>query len=74
MLAASPRRPLTIVALALVLPGVAATRAQDATTWQRDVHAEARLIAGAMVKMHSASFVRAGIEIRLDPGWKTYWR
>jgi len=74
MLAASPRRPLTIVALALVLPGVAATRAQDATTWQRDVHAEARLIAGAMVKTHSASFVRAGIEIRLDPGWKTYWR
>jgi DsbC/DsbD-like thiol-disulfide interchange protein len=74
MLAASPRRPLTIVALALVLPGVAATRAQDATTWQKDAHAEARLIAGAMVKTHSASFVRAGIEIRLDPGWKTYWR
>ena len=21
-----------------------------------------------------ASFLRAGIEIRLDPGWKTYWR
>lgn len=74
MLAVSPR-PLTIVALALVyLPSVGATRAQDKTTWQKDAHAEARLIAGAMIKTHNASFVRAGIEIRLDPGWKTYWR
>jgi DsbC/DsbD-like thiol-disulfide interchange protein len=74
MLAVSPR-PLTIVALALVyLPGGTAARAQDATTWQRDAHGEARLIAGTTVKTHNASFVRAGIEIRLDPGWKTYWR
>jgi DsbC/DsbD-like thiol-disulfide interchange protein len=27
-----------------------------------------------LVKTPNASFVRAGIEIRLDPGWKTYWR
>jgi DsbC/DsbD-like thiol-disulfide interchange protein len=74
MLAVPPRQ-LTIVALALVyLPGVAAAQAQDATTWQRDAHAEARLIAGATVKTRNASFVRAGIEIHLDPGWKTYWR
>jgi DsbC/DsbD-like thiol-disulfide interchange protein len=74
MLVVSPR-PLTIVALALVyLPSAGATQAQDRTTWQKDAHAEARLIAGAMIKAHNASFVRAGIEIRLDPGWKTYWR
>jgi DsbC/DsbD-like thiol-disulfide interchange protein len=74
MLAASPR-PLTIVALALVyLPSAAAARAQDTTTWQKDAHAQARLIAGVLVKTPHASFVRAGIEIHLDPGWKTYWR
>jgi len=74
MLAVSPR-PLTIVALALVyLPSVIDVRAEDATTWQKDAHAEARLIAGVTVKTHNSSFVRAGIEIRLDPGWKTYWR
>ena len=74
MLAVSPR-PLTIVALALAyLPGATVARAQDATTWQKDAHTEARLIAGAMVKTRNASFVRAGIELRLDPGWKTYWR
>ena len=72
---AVPPRPLTIVTLALVyLPAIEAAQAQDATPWHRDTHAEARLIAGATVKTHNASFVRAGIEIRLDPGWKTYWR
>jgi DsbC/DsbD-like thiol-disulfide interchange protein len=70
---AVPPRTLTIVTLALV-SGVSATWAQDVTTWQRDAHAEARLIAGAMIKTRNPSFVRAGIEIRLDPGWKTYWR
>ena len=74
MPAVSPR-PLTIVTIALVcLPGLAAAWAQDATAWQTDAHAEARLIAGALVKTPHESFVRAGIEIRLDPGWKTYWR
>jgi DsbC/DsbD-like thiol-disulfide interchange protein len=72
---AVPPRQLTIVALALVyLPSVGGAQAQDATTWQRDAHAEARLIAGTTFKTHNASFVRAGIEIHLDPGWKTYWR
>jgi DsbC/DsbD-like thiol-disulfide interchange protein len=74
MPAVSPR-PLAIVTAALVcLPCLPAVRAQDATAWQTEVHAEARLIAGAMVKTPHESFVRAGIEIRLDPGWKTYWR
>ena len=27
-----------------------------------------------MVKTADATFVRAGVEIKLDPGWKTYWR
>jgi DsbC/DsbD-like thiol-disulfide interchange protein len=48
--------------------------AQDASAWDKETHAEARLIAGSTVKTSSADFVRAGVEIRLDPGWKTYWR
>lgn len=31
-------------------------------------------MAGTLVKTPAGSFLRAGIEIRLDPGWKTYWR
>jgi DsbC/DsbD-like thiol-disulfide interchange protein len=49
-------------------------RAQDASAWDSQTHAAARLIAGSMTKTGDASFVRAGLEIRLDPGWKTYWR
>jgi DsbC/DsbD-like thiol-disulfide interchange protein len=68
-------RPLTIMTTVLAsLPGSWPASAQDVTAWQTEAHAQARLIAGAMVKTPHASFVRAGIEIHLDPGWKTYWR
>lgn len=63
-----------VIAIALIgQPGLPA-RAQDASEWQADAHAAARLIAGATLKSDAAARLRAGIEIRLDPGWKTYWR
>jgi DsbC/DsbD-like thiol-disulfide interchange protein len=49
-------------------------RAQDASAWDKGLHAAARLIAGSMVKTDDGTFLRAGVEIRLDPGWHTYWR
>lgn len=70
MLAAASR--LTIVTLALT--GTTAAHAQDASAWDKEAHAEARLIAGSAIKTADTSYVRAGVEIRLDPGWKTYWR
>jgi DsbC/DsbD-like thiol-disulfide interchange protein len=63
---------LTIAAAALV--GPPAARAQDASAWDAEPHAAARLIAGSLVKSADANFVRAGVEIKLDPGWHTYWR
>ena len=48
--------------------------AQDASGWDAQAHAAARLIAGTKITTADATFVRAGIEIKLDPGWKTYWR
>ena len=39
-----------------------------------ETHAAARLIAGAAQKSAGARWLRAGIEIRLDRGWKTFWR
>jgi DsbC/DsbD-like thiol-disulfide interchange protein len=48
-------------------------QAQDASPWAGESHAAARLIAGATLDTAAAP-LRAGIEIRLDPGWKTYWR
>jgi len=49
-------------------------RAQDASAWQRDLHAGARLVGGEVHTSAAATWLRAGIEIQLDPGWKTYWR
>jgi DsbC/DsbD-like thiol-disulfide interchange protein len=71
----SMRHRLAIVTPTLLcLAGHSAARAQDTSAWQSDPHAAARLIAGALIKSSDATFVRAGVEIQLDPGWKTYWR
>ena len=40
----------------------------------KELHAAARLIAGGAATDSGAKSLRAGIEVRLDPGWKTYWR
>ncbi|MGN6748120.1 MAG: protein-disulfide reductase DsbD domain-containing protein, partial [Xanthobacteraceae bacterium] len=48
--------------------------AQDASNWDGHSHSAARLIAGAMNKNRDIPFLRAGVEIKLDPGWQTYWR
>lgn len=66
---------LAIASVALLcLNGAVPARAQDASAWTTDAHAATRLLAGALVNKPNESFVRAGIEIHLDPGWKTYWR
>jgi DsbC/DsbD-like thiol-disulfide interchange protein len=68
-----PRRVFR-AALLISLATVSSASAQDASNWDGQTHSAARLIAGAMSKNHDAAFLRAGIEIRLDPGWQTYWR
>ena len=56
------------------LRGALPAQAQDASPWQREAHAAARLLAGAALKTGNVTALRAGIEIRLDNGWRTYWR
>jgi DsbC/DsbD-like thiol-disulfide interchange protein len=53
---------------------MSAARAQDASEWDAQSHTAARLIAGSKVAGSDAKIVRAGVEIKLDPGWHTYWR
>lgn len=45
--------------------------ADDASPWDGNAHAAMRLIAATA---SSGATLRAGIEIRLAPGWSTYWR
>jgi DsbC/DsbD-like thiol-disulfide interchange protein len=74
MSASSRRRLMLVSSVLLCLASLSPARAQDTSAWQSEAHAATRLIAGVLVKTPKGSFVRAGIEIRLDPGWKTYWR
>jgi DsbC/DsbD-like thiol-disulfide interchange protein len=57
-------------ALVIIALPAGAAWATDASPWDGDAHASMRLIAGA----RSGEAMRAGIEIKLAPGWKTYWR
>jgi DsbC/DsbD-like thiol-disulfide interchange protein len=58
----------------MCLDGAPTARAQDASAWEKELHAAARLIAGAALESAGVKWLRAGLEIRLDPGWETYWR
>jgi DsbC/DsbD-like thiol-disulfide interchange protein len=49
-----------------------AALAADESPWSNDIRSGVRLIAGASGKDDVA--LRAGIEIKMQPGWKTYWR
>src|SRR6185312_10563527 len=50
----------------------ATAQAADESPWNEDVRSAVRLIAGSS-KVDDA-VLRAGIEVKLRPGWKTYWR
>lgn len=56
------------IALLLGVPANAA----DASPWVEDLSSAMRLIAGAPAK--GGESLRAGVEIKLKPGWHTYWR
>jgi DsbC/DsbD-like thiol-disulfide interchange protein len=56
------------------LGGAAPAIAADASDWIGDARSAARLIAGAAQAGQGGTIHRAGVELRLAPGWKTYWR
>jgi DsbC/DsbD-like thiol-disulfide interchange protein len=56
----------------LVLLVAAPAHAADASAWDGTQRSAVRLIAGG--RTDSGASLRAGIEMRLAPGWKTYWR
>ncbi|HLA21220.1 MAG TPA: protein-disulfide reductase DsbD domain-containing protein [Pseudolabrys sp.] len=62
---------VALAACGVVLLGAPA-HAADASPWSQDSRSGLRLVAGA--NRQSEAPLRAGIEIKLQPGWKTYWR
>lgn len=74
-------RPFRMNSRYLIIIGVAVTaaivagpygaQAADASAWSQDTKSAVRLIAGANDK---GAPLRAGIEIKMERGWHTYWR
>lgn len=57
---------------ASALPFAGSARAADASPWVKDANAAVRLIAGS--GRADGNRLRAGVEIKMTPGWHTYWR
>jgi len=67
-------RSLRAVLAACVISAAWATPslAADESPWSDDVRSATRLVAGS--GKNGDAQLRAGIEIKMQPGWKTYWR
>jgi DsbC/DsbD-like thiol-disulfide interchange protein len=62
----------TIAFVGVVLPASAALA--GTTDWQGDARAAIRMVSGGTKVEDARPILRAGVEVRLAPGWKTYWR
>ena len=66
---------LRILAITSLFGSVSsAAIAADASPWADDLQSAARLIAARAHTESGIRTLRAGIEIKLKEGWKTYWR
>src|SRR5215218_6741686 len=63
-----------VAILPIVMTMAGGAHAADASAWDKGLRSAARLIAAGTETIAGQPTLRAGIEIRLDPGWKTYWR
>ena len=66
-------RIFATLAAAAVLTTPAASVQAASSAWVKTDHVEARLLS-AVAGTGDLSKIAAGIEIKLDDGWKTYWR
>jgi DsbC/DsbD-like thiol-disulfide interchange protein len=73
MMTSFDRLRLAATACALFVGADGAGAVEDVSRWDGDARSAARLIAGSR-PADSDALLRAGIEIRLKPGWHTYWR
>ena len=65
--------PILATASLLIVTASAAIAA-DVSPWQDDAQSAARLISARAINESGGRMFRAGVEIRLKEGWKTYWR
>lgn len=62
------------IASVFMTPAHAADASASASPWDGDSHSAMRLIGAKARNEGGANIFRAGVELKLAPGWKTYWR
>src|SRR6476469_6318575 len=65
---------LPILAAASLFCAASSAIAADVSPWADDLQSAARLIAAPAHNEAGGRVFRAGVEIKLKEGWKTYWR
>jgi DsbC/DsbD-like thiol-disulfide interchange protein len=65
---------LPILAAASLFGASSSAIAADVSPWDDDLQSAARLIAAGAHNESGGRVFRAGVEIKLREGWKTYWR
>src|SRR5205085_1898226 len=68
------RAALMLGANLVILVAMPPALAADASPWDGSERAAVRLIGGGLQRFDGLTTYRAGVEIKLAPGWKTYWR
>ena len=72
MMIVNRARAASMLAANLVLLVALPARAAANSAWDGNQRSAVRLLAGA--RLAGSATIRAGIDMRLAPGWKTYWR
>jgi DsbC/DsbD-like thiol-disulfide interchange protein len=60
--------------IGVTIAAAAPASAEDASAWNSDIRSAARLLAASAGDEGGVRVLRGGVEIKLQPGWKTYWR
>jgi len=57
----------------VALAGASLAASPGESPWVKETYSKVRLVSGSVAGMSGDQMI-AGVQIRLEPGWKTYWR
>jgi len=66
------RCPSACMACCLLAISAAPSRAANSSPWKTDARSAVRIVAAKPMGSAGTAVLRAGVEIRLPPGWRTY--
>jgi len=61
------------LAVSMALAATCLAASPGESPWVKETYSKVRLVSGSVAGMSGDQMI-AGVQIRLEPGWKTYWR